>query len=214
MAKVVIRGTLAVVLVVSAAAISAALCYAQSLTGAAPGAESSAQSPIDIVSTPIVFGKLSVFGKGQSTTTGVVCADAPCPLGDTCTGCVSWSGLILQGGFNGVSFTAPTLTGDLTADITHEVTSGSGTGICFQGAGPATVFTNAAKTASIKMNLIGQFCTANPTNASVEFAGSYLITGGTGKFSSASGAGTFTADANEFFTTSRHTVQMNGTLLY
>ena len=64
------------------------------------------------------------------------------------------------------------------------------------------------------MNLIGQFCTANPSSATLEFAGGYLITGGTGTFSSAAGSGTFTTDLNEFFTTSRHTVLMNGTLLY
>lgn len=212
MVKIAIRGILTAVLVISTTAISSSLSYAQSLTGEAPEAGSSAQSPTN-VSAPIVFGKLSILGKGPTTTAIGACADAPCPSGDSCTGCISWNGLVLQGGFNGSPFAAPTLTGDFTADVTHEITSGSGTGICFQGAGPATVFTNAAKTGSIQMALIGQICAASSGSPILQFSGSYLVTGGTGVYSTAAGSGTVTADLSNAFGTSRHTVQMNGTLL-
>jgi hypothetical protein len=160
-----------------------------------------------------VFGKLVLFGKGKTTTSAGACADAACPIGDVCTGCVSWSGLTLTGSFAGVSFSAPTLTGDFTVDVSHEITSGSGTGLCFLGAGPATVFANAAKTNSIAMALVGQVCTPDSTNPFFTFLGSYQITGGTGSYSAAEGSGTMTADLNNAFSSTRHTVQMNGTML-
>lgn len=76
-----------------------------------------------------------------------------------------------------------------------------------------TVFTNAAKTGSIKMDLIGQLCSLDSSDPTLQFAGSYLVTGGTGVYSSAAGSGTVTAEVNNGDTTSIHTVQMNGTLL-
>lgn len=211
MVKIVIKGTLTAVLAVSAILSLVALGYAQSATGV--GTPSSAQSPTDTVSTPVVFGKVSIFGKGQQTTAIGACADAPCPTGDVCNACFSWTGLVLTGVFKGTPFAAPTLTGDFTLDNSKETTSGEGVGSCFPAAGPATVFTNASKTGSIKMDLIGQLCTSDTANANLQFAGSYLVTGGTGVYSSAAGSGTVTADVNNFITTSRHTVQMNGTLL-
>lgn len=210
MTKLAPRAGVTTVLTVSAILSLVALGYAQSVTGVE--VQSSHQPSTDDVSTPLVLGRLSILGKGQQTTSDGACTDAACPSSDLCV-CVSWTGLVLTGGFNGTPFKAPTLTGDFTADTTHITTSGSGTGGCLPGAGPSTVFTNAAKTGSIKVYLIGQLCTLDVTNPTLQFAGSYLVTGGTGVYSSAAGSGTVTADVNNDFTTSIHTVQMNGTLL-
>src|SRR3984957_5736380 len=213
MIKFLLKGSLTAVLTVSAIVGLATIVRAQSATGAIPNAES-AQTPADTTTAPVVLAKLSVLGKGQQTTSAGACADAPCPSGDVCNACFSWTGLVLSGGLNGVSFSAPTLTGDFTLDNSKVTTSGEGVGLCFPAAGPSTIFTNAAKTGSIKLDLIGHICTSNPANPNLAFSGSYLVTGGTGVYSSAAGSGIVSADVNNSFATSRHTVQMNGTLLH
>ena len=213
--KCVVRGTLTALLALSAIVGLTALSYAQSATGViAPEGESSAESPTNMLASPVVFGKFAVIGKGQQTTSVGSCADAQCPFGDSCGACFSWTGLRLTGSFNGTAFGEPTLTGDFTVANSKQTTSGAGLGSCFPAAGHATVSTNASKTNSIQMDLIGQLCGSHPMNPSLQFAGSYLVTGGTGIYSSAAGSGTVTADASNGVPVTRtHTVQMNGTLL-
>lgn len=212
MVRFALKGTLVAGLALFVTLGLAGLSHAQSLTGATP--DSSAQSSTEAAPASVVFGRLSVLGKGKTTTSvGAACADAPCPSGDICSGCVSWSGLALQGGFAGTSFSAPTLTGDFTVDVSHAVTSGSGTGVCFQAAGPATIFTNASKNASITMALIGQVCTAGASSSVLTFSGNYLTTGGTGFYSTAEGSGAITADLNNQASSTRHTVEITGTML-
>ncbi len=211
MVRIAARSSFITLLVISAALGMAASGYAQSATGAVLSAESSTQKPIRANSAPTAFGKLQLSGEGQSATSGT-CVSTTCPTGDFCGACFSWSGMPLTGGFNGGAFSAPSLTGEFTLDNSKATTSGAGIGLCFPAAGAGTVFANAAKTNSIQIDIIGQLCASNGTNANFQFLGSYLVTGGTGGDASAAGSGTFTADVNNFFTTSTHTVRLIGTM--
>ena len=146
------------------------------------------------------LGSLSVQATGTAVTDSGACTTPTiaCPTGHACL-CMTGTYSIKGSGFNGG-------TASLTQriDLTNLGDTITAVPPCAPTAGVGAI-SNKNGNQTITFFTSGQVCStlnnaSGPTNSDL-FTGSYVINGGTGKYSSATGAGTIGASASFLFVT-------------
>ncbi len=103
------------------------------------------------------------------------------------------------------------LNSSLTINWAQATSNGEG-GYCAPATGTATL-TAANRKGTVNLNVNGTVCEVGATavNAAHTLTGTYTVTGGTGKFTSATGTGTLTGSDNG---TGSASILLNGTITY
>lgn len=175
--------------VVLSVALFAGAAFAQSLTDTTGATDMPAEATPSASATA-GLSKLQVVGVGTGALSLTNCGTTVlCATGDTCrclTGTDSVEGSPKHGtGGKG------TLTETISVDVSSNVLPIGVTGGCFPASGIAMVTNNNTKNPStFNMTISGLVCDTNPI-ANAVLSGTYMITGGTGKFSTIAGAGNF-----------------------
>ena len=135
------------------------------------------------------LGSLSVQATGTASSVSAACATIQCVTGHACFCMTGTYSIVGNSGFDGG-------TGGLVLSV--DLTNLGDPITAYPACAPATGFGNLSNrkgNQTITFLTSGQVC-ETPTHPVSVFNGSYVINGGTGKYSSATGAGTIGASAS------------------
>jgi len=156
-------------------------------------------SPVFAVANTNGLTALSLQGVGLGTLAGPAnsCGSFSCASGNTCECLTGAESLVGNQGFRGGS-----LIFTLIVDETNTGLPVSTFGNCFPGTGSGTIANSNGRN-TIRLNISGFAC---PTAGIDVFNGTYVVSGGTGKFNGVNGAGSINGSQDGPSGTSQATV--------